>query len=244
MRLLEPEVWIFNDLSKSVDPGADPYESLNFSAVYRADLEKQSHARIPTPADRDTPKSSIVCVYEDSALCAVDIGQYLGANSKVTHFVICRDPFNMIASRMKRFRPCPRTGIMVRHDGSRDPRLLSPERALNRWVEHATAVRDGGNWPNPNTVGIAFNEFVSDRNLRRELAARTGRPFNDTGIDEVSVAGGGSSFEGTSKHRHAREMNINERWVLAREEPEYRSLFRGRTDILARIIHEDRASDT
>ena len=62
MRLLEPEVWIFNDLSKSVDPGADPYESLNFSAVYRADLEKQSHARIPTPADRDTPKSSIVCV--------------------------------------------------------------------------------------------------------------------------------------------------------------------------------------
>jgi len=232
MRLLEPEVWIFNDLSKSVDPGADPYESQNFSAAYRADLEEQSHCRIPTPADRDTPKSSIVCVYEDSALCSVDIGHYLGANSKVTHFVTCRDPFNMMASRMKRFQPCPRTGVIVRADGSLDPRILSPERALNRWVEHATAVRDDGNWPNPNTVGIAFNKFVTDRNFRRELADRVGRPFDDTGINEVYAAGGGSSFEGTSKHGHAQEMKINERWILARENIEYRSLFQGRTDIL------------
>ena len=109
------------------------------------------------------------------------------------------------------------------------PAILSPERALNRWVEHATAVRDDGNWPNPNTVGIAFNKFVSDRNFRRELADRVGRPFDDTGINEVYAAGGGSSFEGTSKHGHAQEMKINERWILARENIEYRSLFQGRT---------------
>lgn len=133
------------------------------------------------------------------------IGDSVVGNSLNTiNVVIIRDPFNMWTRDM----PDP-------------PKPQDPE----LWKVYAREYLNETNIL-PNKVSINFNRWFSNKEYRRGISNQLGVSFSDDGLNKVSKAGGGSSYDRTKFDQNAQAMKVLNRWEQSRNFLKKRRLLR------------------
>ena len=163
-------------------------------------------------------KDCLIINYEDYPLSKISNNhskkfhdKYLGRSAMQIDVIILRDPFNLFASRMKK-------GFWLTRSSSANMAKL--------WIDYAKEFLGETNYMDNNKVTVNFNRWVRDPDYRRELADRLGLEFSDEGFNEVSLCGGGSSFDQTKYHGNTSSMNVLSRWHQYVDHPDFRKLFR------------------
>lgn len=134
---------------------------------------------------------------------------YLGKTLDRYDLLIIRDPFNTLASRLKKnFLPVKSKGTSF----------------VDLWIEYAREYLAETNYLKHNKICINYNLWVADLDYRKQLAQKLGIKFTDVGIDKVRSYGGGSSFEGKTHDGQASTMNTTNRWQYFVDCPIYRKL--------------------
>ena len=134
---------------------------------------------------------------------------YIGKTAQRYDLLILRDPFNLLASRLKNNF----LNVKSRHQSF-----------INLWIEYAQEYLGETNYLKHNKVCINYNLWKSDRDYRQELAQKLDIDFTDAGINKVLSHGGGSSFDGESLDGKATEMDTNNRWQHFIDNPIYLKL--------------------
>ncbi len=154
--------------------------------------------------------------YEDYALSQITDWRfekkhelYFGRSSVRYDVIILRDPFNLIASRLKQ-------GYL---------KVKAPEQTIiNLWLEYAKEFLGETQYLKNNKLCINYNRWFIDYKYRQQLATKLKLEFTDTGINEVKPQGGGSSFEGLKLNGKANEMKVLDRWKNFVYHPLYREV--------------------
>ena len=144
---------------------------------------------------------------------------YLGKSEQRYDVIIMRDPFNLFASRLKRSQPKP---------GSQKINCMevySRKRTLPElWIAYAKECLGETNLLRGKKIFINYNTWCSDIDYRQEIAEKINLIFTDQGFNNVSGAGGGSSFNYTNFNNKASRMDVLNRWQSFIDNPSYRQL--------------------
>jgi len=127
----------------------------------------------------------------------------LGPSRTRYNILVVRDHYNLFASRIKRVRL-----------GSDVPRenLKKALVARNLYVQHARECLDETRYIDEHRVVILFNRWFRDQDYRRDISAQLHGTYREDTLDHVAVHGEGSSFNGVTYSRRAKEMDVLERW--------------------------------
>ncbi|SFG71091.1 hypothetical protein SAMN04488020_103261 [Palleronia marisminoris] len=131
---------------------------------------------------------------------------WLGASRRRVRLLILRDPYNLFASRLKM--------------GA----ALSTHVSRTMWKQHAREAL-GDTRRVEDKVVVLYNRWATQKDYRRDLAARLGLTFTDAGASDVPQTMGGSSFDGTAFDGRAAEMATRDRWRAYAHDPIYRAIF-------------------
>ena len=134
---------------------------------------------------------------------------YIGKTGNRYDLLIIRDPFNLLASRLKNnFLP------------------VKSKRSsfIELWIEYAKEYLAQTNYLKHNKTCINYNLWVKDLDYRKQLANKLDIEFTDVGLNKVRSYGGGSSFEGKSCDGEASTMDTINRWQHFVDNPVYRKL--------------------
>lgn len=108
----------------------------------------------------------------------------------VKYIVILRDPFNLVASRLRSTHPKMGTKLRV------------------PWKQHVKKAL-----MNKRIIDINYNEWFKDVDYRHQLADRLGLSFTDAGLNKVPKIGG-SSFDRHKYDGKAQQMDVLNRWKI------------------------------
>lgn len=165
---------------------------------------------------RFSQKDWLIYSYEDHSLRAIATQRYernhdlyVGKTQARYNVLLLRDPFNWLASRLKKdYRTVKTPG----------------ETLVSLWIEQAKEFLGETNLlPHP-TVAIRYNQWFSDEPYRRAIAHQLGLNFSDDGMDYVGSYGGGSSFEGMALTGQAQAMDVINRWRHFQDDDRFRAL--------------------
>jgi hypothetical protein len=176
-------------------------------------------ACIPEPSGK---YDMLLYSYEDRLLENVaDAACYPQRPDRYAHAVesrydilILRDPFNTFASRA--FHQVVPTRRCTYLSGLTVPQL---------WTTYAREAAGKTRLLRHNKVVVNFNHWCRSRPYRQALAQRLGLEFTDSGFDEVTSFGGGSSFDATLYSKRAQAMALDQRWKNCRHNSDYQRLF-------------------
>jgi hypothetical protein len=114
--------------------------------------------------------------------------------------IVLRDAFNLFVSRDRNEEKKMRVN-------SED----SVNNFLKIWKNHAKEfLRITKILKNP--IGINYNEWFSNFEYRKELCKKIDIDFNDNGINDVTLFGGGSSFDRVKYNQNAQKMDVLNRY--------------------------------
>lgn len=129
---------------------------------------------------------------------------YIGKSSKRYDVLIIRDPFNFIASRIRKNF------------------LLTKEKSssfVDLWIEYAKEYLNKTNYLKHNKLCINYNLWCQDYDYRRDISEKLNIAFTDRGLNKVRSFGGGSSFDADNFDRKASDMDLNNRWQYYQNHP-------------------------
>jgi hypothetical protein len=207
------QVLHLNNLVPNENPYRYKYQNLNSHfPQYQWSIEQ-----FKTQAKGNlTYKDCLIYSYEDFALKEIfsqsfekkhDL--YVGKTTIRYDLLIIRDPFNLLASRLKNnYLPVKSLG----------------KTAIALWIDYAKEYLGETNFLKHNKVCINYNLWVTERDYRQEVAHKLGIEFTDAGINKVLSHGGGSSFDGKKLDGEASKMDLNNRWQNFANDPVYRKL--------------------
>lgn len=135
---------------------------------------------------------------------------YLGRSQKRYDVLILRDPFNLMASRLK---------------NNYMPVKSKRRTAMELWLQYAKEFVGETQYLRHNRICINYNRWFEDEAYRQQLADTFEISFSDAGLTRVRTMGGGSSFDGRTLNGQARQMKVNHRWQHFVDNPTYRELF-------------------
>lgn len=130
----------------------------------------------------------------------------VGPHRRLDAICVLRDPFNLLASIMKRL---PALG---------DADLRS---RMQTWKSHARLCL-GETLALPGLVDVNYNRWVVSPAYRASVLLRVDLPFTDRGLDEVPDFGGGSSFDQRGFEGRGGEMAVLDRWRCFQTHPVWR----------------------
>lgn len=143
--------------------------------------------------------------------------------SRKIDVLLLRDPYNTIASRLKIGRDRPGNGFfrdmfMRRPDGT----AFFPQ----LWKNYAKEFLGEMNCLNADKLCVNFNRWKGEKSYRDEISHRlyAGRKSNEAAAREVPGWGFGSSFDATEFNGKADEMDLDNRWRVFADDPEFREL--------------------
>ncbi|MEO1743319.1 MAG: hypothetical protein AAFR99_16095, partial [Cyanobacteria bacterium J06629_9] len=137
---------------------------------------------------------------------------YVGVSATRFDFLILRDPFNLLASRIK--------SNMSRITDS------SAAEIIQLWKSYAKEFLGETKILTQNKVCINFNRWHSSQMYRKGIADSLGLQFTDAGRERVKGYGGGSSFDGRNHDGEASQLKVLERWKLFEHTDSFWQLFR------------------
>lgn len=171
----------------------------------------------PGPA---APRPRLVLSYEDMTLAQAlsgPLAAFLDArremrNARVTFGVILRDPYNMFASRLKKWPERFATDAMIDGQVAQFSDLV------------AEAHAGTASWKGAPVEPILFNRLVTDAAYRSDLSRRLGTADGDRGLDSVPVYGHGSSFDGYEASAGHVKGAVMDRARAAKDDPAFRRI--------------------
>lgn len=128
---------------------------------------------------------------------------------RIIPIVINRDPFNWVASCLARKGADVERNIETR---------------INLWKKLVRESLDKSILSANDPIFLNYNKWFDSKPYRRDLAERLSLDFTDSGIDEVSIKGDGSSFDGRAYDKNAGKMKVLERWRKFETDPRFRKL--------------------
>lgn len=207
------KVWHLNNLQVNENPYRYKYEYLrDYYPQYQGAIERfQREAR-----GDFTKKDCLLYSYEDYGLKQVltqsfekkhDL--YLGKSAERYDLLVLRDPFNLLASRLKNNY----TEVKARN-----------KTVIDLWISYAKEYLGETHYLKHNKICVNYNRWTRDVTYRKQIAFQLKLDFSDAGINKVSGCGGGSSFEGRQFDGKASEMDVLNRWKHFAKDPSYRKL--------------------
>ncbi|MCP4353702.1 MAG: hypothetical protein GY795_50285 [Desulfobacterales bacterium] len=216
----QPVVLLNNSL-----PFTDPYKTFNHDGKWDPGLDC---FKVPEKWDdpiRFEQKKYLFISFEDINITGLDEKNIIpdrisavGSSSSLKIIFILRDPFNFMASRF-----CKKTKTVSEFRELPD--------ALDAWKMYAFEFLGKTSYITNKTL-VNYNTWFKDRNYRIQLAEQLNIPFSDKGINIVTTAGRGSSFDQLSYNGNAQQMNVFERWKNIAAEPDFQKLFKDQDEIL------------
>lgn len=204
-------VLFLNDISPRDNPYRDTYEEF-----IRKNKQKNLQFWQQEKSGQFSKKDTLIYSFEDHDLEQIANHRlerkhnlYFGSSEKRYDILILRDPYNMIASRLKK-------GLLgVKH----------PQKTISDfWLEYAKEFLGETEYLNHNKVCINYNLWSSDVEYRKQIALKLDLIFTDAGIGDVRREGGGSSFDSQYFAGQASQMKVLERWKHSRGQPEFEKL--------------------
>ncbi|MDY6783746.1 MAG: hypothetical protein SW833_14600 [Cyanobacteriota bacterium] len=207
------EVWHLNNVQSQENPYRYKYN--NLSEFFPNN--KWSIDRFKNQAKGNlTPKDCLIYNYEDYALSDVFSEKfeekhdlYLGKTKTRYDVLVIRDPFNLLASRLK-------NNYMPTKDKNKN--------CIDLWIDYAKEYLGETQYLRYNKVCVNYNQWTTDIEYRKQIAQQLNLEFSDAGINKVSGCGGGSSFEGRALDGQANQLDIGNRWKHFCEDKVYRKL--------------------
>jgi len=147
-------------------------------------------------------KDALIVSFEDTNLRNINPekvdeiiqrGDMKGRFEKFINIILLRDPFNLIASRIR---------------GGWDTEVAKAK-AINLWKIHAREFL-GETSSLQNKLLIKYNHWFSNEEYRKSISEQIGFPFTDDGKNILGYWG--SSFDGKTYRNNANEMDVLERW--------------------------------
>ncbi|HEY7575524.1 MAG TPA: hypothetical protein VIB08_10200 [Thermoanaerobaculia bacterium] len=174
---------------------------------------------------RHARKGVLLYNYEDADIRAYAEGagdsreaSWIGESARRSTLLVLRDPYNLLASRLKWFHGRGERPTAERFDEFRSLWKLHAGEFLGttRWLEEAVHVR--------------YNEWFRSRAYRDELADRIGFSNGDVGLERIArwgpaLAKRPASFDGLSYDGRAQDMKVLERWKEYAEDRFFRAQF-------------------
>lgn len=122
---------------------------------------------------------------------------WVGKTARSYDVLVLRDPFNLLASRLKKqYMDVKTPGASV----------------VSLWLEHAKEYVGESSILRNTKVTINYNAWCKSLEYRQEISKNLNLTFSDAGFGYVSSYGGGSSFDGQSFQGDANKMDIENRW--------------------------------
>lgn len=170
-------------------------------------LESQGHFQ---------KKKCLILSYEDYPLARVASPNierkhdlYVGKSAERFDVLILRDPYNLIASRLR----------------SNKAQVKSiTQNIVDIWIDYAKEFLGETNYLSQTKVFINYNKWFSDKDTRKLIAQQLKLNFSDLGINDIPKFGGGSSFSKTEFDGRAVEMDPLSRWKYYADNKEYQNL--------------------
>ncbi|NET62178.1 MAG: hypothetical protein F6K47_40545 [Symploca sp. SIO2E6] len=204
-------VWCLNNLPVKENPYRHRYE-------YPERLDPQWQLeRIRNEARGNfSKKDCLIYSYEDYQLTEVIDKSfankqtlYMGKSFAKYDLLILRDPFNLVASRIKSDK------MPVKNEG---------KTVIDLWIEYAKEFLNETQYLTNQKICLNYNRWFGDVDYRQQLAGQLKLDFSDAGIDDVSNYGGGSSFDRRELQGQAKKMDVLNRWKYFSDDPSYRKL--------------------
>ena len=188
---------------------------------------RQKHLHFPNKGFRNeawgkfNPKECFLYSYEDQSLVQITKPEYekkhdlyMGKTKTRYDVLLLRDPFNLMASRLRKgYLDVKSRGVSL----------------VDMWIEYAREFVGDTQYLTNNKVVINYNKWFSDFSYRQEIAQSLDIEFSDAGINYVSSYGGGSSFEAQDLSGKAQEMKVLRRWEAFADNPDFIALLRNET---------------
>ena len=206
--------WIFKQLQhpvyfiNNVEAGMSPFR---FGHLHFPDKEYRNEAW-----GNFSPKEYLIYSYEDYSLKDIctpyseskhDL--WVGKTRKRYDVLLLRDPFNLLASRLKK--------------NYMDVKTPS-ESVVSLWIEQAKECLGETNLLKHNKIVINYNQWFRSVEYRQKLASQLGLEFSDKGFNYVSSYGGGSSFDARSFQGNAACMDVETRWRCFKDDKAFLKL--------------------
>ena len=169
------------------------------SKVWRTDRWHRQHPHLDCliHSYEDRPLEELTA----DPLRGVEHDRVLGRSGRRLSVLVLRDPFNTVASRMRRRDRLPLEGF------------------IELWKSYAREFAGDTDFL-PDRVAISYNRWCVDAPYRSALAGRLGLS-GDMGVNDVPVVGGGSSFDAVAFDGKGSSMRTGERWRQFTDDPDY-----------------------
>ena len=89
------------------------------------------------------------------------------------------------------------------------------------------------NYPERTAYYIHYNIWAENPNYRQQVCEDLGFTYTDAAKDQLSIFGGGSSFDGMNYIKNASKMKVNERYKEVETHPYYEMLISKHEEALA-----------
>ena len=139
-------------------------------------------------------------------------------DNKPTMVIVLRDFKNWVASCIK----------MAYRDGKPVEEIINKDK-IKTYQDHFRYVYknlDGIHY-------ILYNQWVKSSDYRREVCELLGLTFTDAAIDQLSIFGGGSSFDGMKYIKTACNMDTNKRYKEMEDNPYYKVILQQHDNVLS-----------
>ncbi|MEJ2249410.1 MAG: hypothetical protein P8Y70_11995 [Candidatus Lokiarchaeota archaeon] len=209
-------VWIANHFSKpimflnNIQQFSDPYLSNYDRRVLDNCINFWER---PIELNRYMKKSCLLFSYENFDLRLLKDKELIpnkelriGTSGRIYNILIIRDPFNLLASRIKS------NDLKYKKDTLNDPEWILKYRSfLKLWKIHAKEFTGITNYLGFK-IKINYNKWFKDKIYRKSISKSLNLEFTDKGLNLVPKTGGGSSFNGRIYNGSAQNMKIETRW--------------------------------
>lgn len=197
-------IWNINDVPVNKNPHRHRYEYLKFEYPFKQiPLKKIAQCKKEAKGEF-SKKDCLLYSYEDHTLTQIASPHfermhdlYLGKSLERYDVLILRDPFNLLASRLK----SNFTKVKARN-----------QTFTELWISYAKEFLGETEYLKHNKICINYNRWFQDIDYRKQLASQLKSKFSDKGINQISGIGKGSSFDNLDFQGKAFQMDVFNRW--------------------------------
>lgn len=215
---IEGRVVFLNDCR----PKANPFVYARGTHIHDGRLNHRFLFRDREAAGRFSKKGTLIDNYEnfefyDEVMALLDPGRHVwvGESERFHDVLILRDPFNLLASRLRSSRALGRAP---------DQPLAKARRIWKPCAREFAGQTHYATRP----VFISYNAWFTSPEYREDLARQLGLPSADKGLDRVAPYGPaawGGSFDGLAFDGKASQMKVLDRWREYQDDPAFRAQF-------------------
>ncbi len=130
--------------------------------------------------------------------------------------VVLRDFKNWIASCIK----------MAERDNKPVETIINEEK-ISVYMNHCGLIN------NDHLTYVLYNHWVEQEGYRQEICDKLGLHFTDAALNQLSIFGGGSSFDGMKHIKTASLMKVNQRYKEMEDHPDYIRIINENKDALS-----------